>query len=152
MRSRGVLHKFGPAGAVDAERPSESYRTLLAQHWGPLLRYAVSILRSDEAVEDVVQTAFVRLWEQRGLHDSQNDVAFLYRTVRNLAFNERRWLRVRAAWRGGDLLRWGGDPTKDAVLVTMVAAAPGNLPLAGREICMPRSQTLLATNPNLQGQ
>lgn len=59
------------------------------------------------------------------------------------------WLEAR---RGGDLLRWGGDPTQDAVLVAMVASAPGNLPLAGRKICMPFSQTLLATNTNLQGQ
>lgn len=59
------------------------------------------------------------------------------------------WLETR---RGGDLLRWGGDPTKDPLLATMAAAAPGKLPLAGRAICMPFSQTLLATNPNLQGK
>jgi hypothetical protein len=32
----------------------------------------------------------------------------------------------------------------------MTAAAPGGLPLAGRKICMPFSQTLISTNPNLQ--
>jgi hypothetical protein len=57
------------------------------------------------------------------------------------------WLESR---RGGDLLRWGGDPTKDPILVAMTTAAPGNLPLAGRAICSPFSQTLISTNPNLQ--
>lgn len=56
------------------------------------------------------------------------------------------WLEAR---RGGDLLRWGADPTKDLLLATMANAAPGKLPLAGRAICMPFSQTLLATNANL---
>ena len=59
------------------------------------------------------------------------------------------WLESR---RGGDLLRWGGDPTKDPILVAMTSAAPGSLPLAGRAICSPFSQTLLATNPALGAQ
>lgn len=59
------------------------------------------------------------------------------------------WLESR---RGGDLLRWGGDPTKDPILVAMASAAPGSLPLAGRAICSPFSQTLLATNPALGAQ
>ena len=55
------------------------------------------------------------------------------------------WLEGR---RGGDLLRFGGDPTKDSILVAMHAAAP-QIPLDGRAICSPFSQTLSLANPNL---
>lgn len=136
MRPRGVLHMFGPAGAADAERSGESYRTLLAQHWGPLMRYAASILRSDEALEDVVQTAFVRLWEQRAPRDSQHDVAFLYRTVRNLAFNERRWLRVRARWRAGVLseMWFAAEPDEEEAAERRVRDAVAALPRRRREV------------------
>ena len=55
------------------------------------------------------------------------------------------WLEAR---RGGDLLRFGGDPTQDSILVAMHQAKP-DIPLAGRAICSPFSQTLVSTNPNL---
>ncbi len=55
------------------------------------------------------------------------------------------WLETR---RGGDLLRFGGDPASDPILVAMAANAP-DIPLEGRAICMPYSLTMLATNPNL---
>jgi hypothetical protein len=58
------------------------------------------------------------------------------------------WLETR---RGGDLLRWGGTPASDPIVSTMATSAPGGLPLADRAICMPFSQTLVATNTNLQG-
>lgn len=58
------------------------------------------------------------------------------------------WLEGR---RGGDLLRFGGDPTKDSILVAMHAAAT-QIPLAGRAICSPFSQTLMLTNANLQSR
>ena len=127
---------FGPAVTIDAERPDESYRTLLARHWGPLMRYAASILRSDESVEDVVQAAFVRLWEQRAPRDSQHDVAFLYRTVRNLAFNERRWLRVRARWRAGtQSATWfAAEPDEEEAAERRVRDAVAALPRRRREV------------------
>lgn len=55
------------------------------------------------------------------------------------------WLETR---RGGDLLRFGGDPASDPILAAMAANAP-DIPLEGRAICMPYSLTMLATNPNL---
>jgi hypothetical protein len=55
------------------------------------------------------------------------------------------WLETR---RGGDLLRFGGDPASDPILAAMAANAP-DIPLEGRAICMPYSLTMLSTNPNL---
>jgi RNA polymerase sigma-70 factor, ECF subfamily len=78
----------GDEGALDQ---------LLELHWDGLIAYAVAYLRSADAAEDVVQEAFIRLWERR------NDWApgsparpILFRLVRNLALDERRQARVRA--------------------------------------------------------
>ena len=58
------------------------------------------------------------------------------------------WLETR---RGGDLFRWGNTAVGDPILRAMTTVAPGNMSLAGRAICSPFSQTLLATNPALGG-
>ena len=55
------------------------------------------------------------------------------------------WLEAR---RGGDLYRWGGDPTADPLLVEMSENAP-NVLLEERAICHPFSEIMIATNPNL---
>lgn len=66
----------------------------------PLNRYAHRHLGSDdqEAAADIVQDAFVRVWEGRERLDPDRSLkAFLYQTVRNLALNRGRDSRNRAA-------------------------------------------------------
>jgi RNA polymerase sigma-70 factor (ECF subfamily) len=61
-----------------------------------LVRSAEGILGERAAARDVVQDAFVRIWE--GRHDLDPDrslPALLHRTVRNLALNRRRDTRTR---------------------------------------------------------
>lgn len=65
------------------------------------------------------------------------------------------WLEHR---RAGDLYRWGNTPAGDPILAKMYAnatatGAAARLPIAQeqRKICLPYSQTLLGTNPNLNG-
>ncbi|MDZ7780738.1 MAG: RNA polymerase sigma-70 factor [Gemmatimonadota bacterium] len=54
---------------------------------GPLVRYATRFV-AESTAEDVVQDAFVRLWESRARIDpGQSLKAFAYRTVRNLCLN-----------------------------------------------------------------
>ncbi len=65
-----------------------------------LIRFASRHLDSDdgEAASDVVQDAFVRVWEGRErLDPSRSLKAFLFQTVRNLALNRGRDSRNRAA-------------------------------------------------------
>jgi RNA polymerase sigma-70 factor (ECF subfamily) len=53
----------------------------------PLLQYAARLTRDDEAAYDVVQEAFIRLWEHRESLDSDRSLrAYLYTIVRNTAF------------------------------------------------------------------
>jgi RNA polymerase sigma-70 factor (ECF subfamily) len=54
----------------------------------PLVRYASKFV-AESAADDVVQDAFIRLWEGRERIDpSQSIKAFAYRTVRNLCLNQ----------------------------------------------------------------
>lgn len=67
---------------------------------GGLTRFAARHLDADDAdaAADIVQDAFVRVWEGRERLDPHRSLkAFLYQTVRNLALNRGRDSRNRAA-------------------------------------------------------
>ena len=54
----------------------------------PLLHYAARLLRDEDDAYDVVQDAFIRLWDHREQLDPGRSLkAYLYTIVRNLAFN-----------------------------------------------------------------
>ena len=68
-----------------------AFRALFDALYGPLLRYAQSYLDEPAAAEDLVQEAFVRLWDRRASLPADVTLsAYLYKTVRNLALNVRR--------------------------------------------------------------
>lgn len=82
--------------ASDAAAFEELFR---ATH-GTLVRYAATFTRDDAAAGDLVQDAYVRIWERRtDLDPNRSLKALLYRTVRNLALN-----RVRDRQTRRDLL------------------------------------------------
>jgi RNA polymerase sigma-70 factor, ECF subfamily len=57
----------------------------------PLVRFAGTIVLERAVADDLVQEAFVRLWDRRlQLEAATPPRAWLYRTVRNLALNHRR--------------------------------------------------------------
>jgi RNA polymerase sigma-70 factor (ECF subfamily) len=71
-----------------------AFERLFRHLHGPLLRYAASLTDPDEA-DDVVQDAFVRIWNNRARLDPGRSLrALLYQTVRNLAFNRGRDRRL----------------------------------------------------------
>lgn len=68
-----------------------AFRQLFDALYGPLLRSACALVRDEAVAEDLVQEAFVRLWDWRGRLEAETPLrAWLFRTVRNLAFNLRR--------------------------------------------------------------
>ena len=82
--------------ASDADAFEELFR---ATH-GALVRYAATFTHDGAAARDLVQDAFVRIWERRATLDPRRSLkALLYRTVRNLALN-----RVRDRQNRRDLL------------------------------------------------
>lgn len=88
------------AGAVKAGN-ERALEVLLQRHWTGLVRYALQFVDGQDEAEDIVQQAFVRLWDRRG-HWRQEETLrpVLYQIARNLALNEqrrrknfRRWAR-----------------------------------------------------------
>jgi len=96
----------------------EAFESLFRATHDGLIRFAVSILHDEGTAGDVVQEAFLRLWQRREEHDPTGSVkALLYRTVRNLALNvvrdgerRERLLEERAALPGS------GAPSPDEAL------------------------------------
>jgi RNA polymerase sigma-70 factor (ECF subfamily) len=101
MRHARALRLIASSTTPPHAGAGDDYERLLQAYWGPLVRYARGIIGSTDSAEDVVQEAFVRLWQRREALEPERLTAFLYRTVRNLSFNERRWSRVRDLWRAG---------------------------------------------------
>lgn len=79
----------------------EAFRTLFERLYEPLCRFAAGILRSEELAHEAVQEVFCRIWERRADWQPGDAVrAYLYRSVRNQALNERRRRRIRRLWGG----------------------------------------------------
>lgn len=76
--------------AASAEMPSrfESMEELFSALESPLLSYALRLLGERAAAEDVVQEAFMKLNAQ--FAEVREPRRWLYRTVHNLALNQRR--------------------------------------------------------------
>lgn len=75
-----------------------AYEQVFRAMHDPLLRYAVQLARSKAVARDIVHDVFVKLWHVRQTLDPDQSLkAFLYRMVRNLAYNYHRDRRNRAS-------------------------------------------------------
>ena len=113
--------------------------TLMDRHWSRLLAYASGILGDRDAGADVVQEAFVRLWQRRQqltLHGALS--ALLYRMVRHLALSAVRTTERRVAaveqWVRADSVPEPSMHTEACELEAAVAAALDALPKRRREV------------------
>ncbi|PEN10953.1 RNA polymerase subunit sigma-70 [Longibacter salinarum] len=79
------------------ESDRSAYEQVFREMYEPLVRYTCSITKSRASASDIVQDVFVRLWETRSsLDPSQSLEAYLYRSVRNRAYNLHRNRRTRS--------------------------------------------------------
>lgn len=81
------------------------YETYVAYR-ADLVRYATPIIGSREDAEDIVQEAFVRFVPEAAQSPSRLK-SYLYRIVRNLAFDTRRRRRLEARGHPDDTPWWG---------------------------------------------
>jgi RNA polymerase sigma-70 factor, ECF subfamily len=73
-----------------------AYDTAFRAWYPVLVRVAGSLLRDDDAAEEVAQDVMVELWRRRHLIDAAISLrAYLLRSVRNRSLNHLRHLRVR---------------------------------------------------------
>lgn len=73
--------------------PWRRLATTWEAHRPALLDCALAITGCRDSAEDVVQSAFLRLWERRQLEDIREGHRFLFRVVRNMAID---WYRARS--------------------------------------------------------
>jgi len=65
-----------------------AYEMIFRSFYQPLCRYAYSFLEDKEEAEEVVQSAFITIWEKRKSIDIQTSLkSYLYRMVRNGCLN-----------------------------------------------------------------
>lgn len=99
--------------------------SLFHEHHAKLHRYAHTILRSNEAAEDIVQTAFLALWEKKeGLLGQEGIGAYLYKSVYTRCLNALRDKKTRAVHIREVAVRAGHavDNANDRVLAGEVSA------------------------------
>lgn len=80
---------FDPAGPEVPARAGDSLEGLFLALEGPLLSYALRLVRNRDMAEDLVQEAFLRLHGQPA-GSVREPRGWLYRTVHNLAMNQLR--------------------------------------------------------------
>jgi RNA polymerase sigma-70 factor (ECF subfamily) len=112
-RSGDVLR---PIKDMTEEKPS--IREIFDSEESALLRFAYGICGQRETAEDIVQEAFLRLHEHWA--EVQNPLAWLYRSIRNLALNHIRDHRKESPMQEGE--EWQSEsPMASEVLGKMEA-------------------------------
>lgn len=129
-----------PGAATVAASDHDDWGEQLERYWRPLVAYVTRLLGDGAAAEDVVQRAFVRLWE-RGHAVPPGDAVrpFLYRVVRNLASNEWRRQQTYRAWLSDEStsivpMAPPGLAVEERELASALAAAVERLPTRRREV------------------
>lgn len=119
----------------------DAFESLLGLYWNGLLRFALRVLQDRDRAEDVVQEAFIQLWNRRAEWKRTDTVRpLLYRIVRNRALNEKRRANAFRKW-AGKLRSSERDPTPTPLddaetsdLRTLLRKAVDSLPERRREI------------------
>ncbi len=78
---------------------AQALSLLLERYWRPMVGFAADKLGSQDAAEDLVQEAFVRVWDHRShLRPYTSPRAYLYRVLRNLITDDYRRRQLRDRW------------------------------------------------------
>ena len=88
MQSQTIKVPDSTTKMDEASEGTPSLSELFVAMEGPLLGYASQLMNDRNEAQDLVQEAFLRL--HRHFDEVRQPKAWLYRTVRNLAFNHKR--------------------------------------------------------------
>jgi RNA polymerase sigma-70 factor, ECF subfamily len=70
------------------EGSESAFELLFRTYYRPLCQYAYSFLNDRDEAEEVVQAAFINIWDKKGQVEIQTSLkAYLYRIVRNSCLN-----------------------------------------------------------------
>lgn len=88
-----------PVSGTSREEDRRAVDELFTRYYTSLVRFACGYVHSSAIAEELAQEAFVKLWEHRAsLSHSDSIRAWLYTTVRRLALNHLKHLKVREAY------------------------------------------------------
>jgi RNA polymerase sigma-70 factor (ECF subfamily) len=82
---------------VSLQKGSEdAFEMIFKAYYKPLCRYAYTFLNDADEAEEIVQMAFVTMWDKRGQVEIQSSLkSYLYRAVRNTCLNALKHQKVR---------------------------------------------------------
>ena len=92
------------------------YETVFRKYYQALCNYACGILKDMDDAEEVVQSIFLKLWEQReGIEINVSLKSYLYRAVHNTCLNRLKHLKIQETYRQyvGDYLEDTFDSATD---------------------------------------
>lgn len=96
---RPILEKLNDQTTLEAIRRGDqaAFETMFRAHYPALCRYASTLADGDwDEAEDIVQQAFVKIWEQRErIQILWSAKSYLYKVVHNAALNRLRAARTR---------------------------------------------------------
>jgi RNA polymerase sigma-70 factor (ECF subfamily) len=103
------------------EGSEHAFEMLFKRYYQPLCNYAYSFLNDRDEAEEVVQAAFIGIWDKRQLIEIQTSMkAYLYRMVRNSCLNVLKHEKVKQAH--AKLQVAGGEPVYEAVAQSMLSS------------------------------
>lgn len=86
---------FGAIRAGDLN----AFEMMFKTYYQPLCRYANSYLSDPEEAEEIVQNAFIGIWEKRSSIEINTSLkAYLYRAIRNASLNNIKHQKVKQAY------------------------------------------------------
>ncbi len=93
IRERALLNRVRAGDA-------RAFTEVITQYLDTVTRFAFHIIGSHDAAEDIAQDVFVSLWERRDTLDEVRSLkSYLFRAVRNRAFDEQKSDLVRKRYR-----------------------------------------------------
>ena len=121
-------------------QPTKEYiAQALAEHEGPLLRYANSLCRDAELARDAVQDSFIRLWQAETTGLPERLAPWLYKVCRNRVFEIMRKERRMLPTDPGEITLVEQAPSPELVVTAgenaqVLARLVGKLPLREQEL------------------
>ncbi|MEJ0055135.1 MAG: sigma-70 family RNA polymerase sigma factor [Bacteroidota bacterium] len=107
--------------AAVREGNESAFEMLFKTYYKPLCNYAYSFLNDKDEAEEVVQAAFIGIWDKRHSIEIQTSMkSYLYRMVRNACLNVIKHVKVKKAHAKYEMA--GGEPVHEEVSQSVLSS------------------------------
>jgi RNA polymerase sigma-70 factor, ECF subfamily len=103
------------------EGHESAFEMLFRTYYSPLCNYAYSFLNDRDEAEEVVQSAFINVWDKREVIEIQTSMkSYLYRMVRNSCLNVIKHEKVKKQHVAHEMA--GGEPMHEGVSQSVISS------------------------------